>query len=170
MAALLPPTSSAIISECGRYRYRLDRRIGKPGRVVAFFGVNPSTADAEAEDATTRKLNGFCDRFGLGQYIVGNVFAYRATNVADLGTPGILPIGSENLGRYVNEIARDADVLVPCWGDRNKIPKAWRDTPDRLLAVLRGWAKPIKVFGFTKGGDPLHPLMLPYSTRLVDWN
>ena len=29
--------------------------------------------------------------------------------------------------------------------------------------------KPIKVFGLSKSGDPLHPLRLPYTTNLVDW-
>jgi len=29
--------------------------------------------------------------------------------------------------------------------------------------------KPVKVFGLTAGGDPKHPLMLPYDTPLVDW-
>jgi hypothetical protein len=29
--------------------------------------------------------------------------------------------------------------------------------------------KPVKIFGLTKGGDPLHPLFLGYETPLVPW-
>ena len=42
-------TKSAIISHCGKYRYRLDRTVSDSGPVYAFFGVNPSTADASVE-------------------------------------------------------------------------------------------------------------------------
>ena len=37
---------SAVISSCGSYRYRLDRGAIFGGTRFAFFGVNPSTADA----------------------------------------------------------------------------------------------------------------------------
>lgn len=50
---------SAIISECGLYRVRLERDLGRAGPAVAILGVNPSTADATANDATIRKDIGF---------------------------------------------------------------------------------------------------------------
>ncbi len=43
---------SAILSPCGRYRYRLEREVQADGRVFAYFGINPSTADADLDDAT----------------------------------------------------------------------------------------------------------------------
>ena len=75
-------TKSAIISHCGTYRYRLDRMVSDSGPVYAFFGVNPSTADASVDDATVRKWRGFVQRWGGSRFIVGNVFAYRATGIA----------------------------------------------------------------------------------------
>lgn len=68
---------TAIISACGRYRYRLERPGTGPG-ATAIIMVNPSTADAELDDATIRKLRGFGARNGWGRLIVGNLFAYRA--------------------------------------------------------------------------------------------
>ena len=79
-------TKSAIISHCGKYRYRLDRMVSDSGPVYAFFGVNPSTADASVDDATVRKWRGFVQRWGGSRFIVGNVFAYRATDVKELAT------------------------------------------------------------------------------------
>ncbi|VWD15224.1 hypothetical protein BCO71033_02740 [Burkholderia contaminans] len=38
-----------------------------------------------------------------------------------------------------------------------------------VTAMLCTSGKPVKVFGLTAGGDPKHPLMLPYDTPLVDW-
>ena len=62
--------SSAVISPCGRYRYRLERDGPGEGRTVIIM-VNPSTADAETDDATIRKLKGFGARNGWGRIIVG---------------------------------------------------------------------------------------------------
>ena len=50
----------------------------------AFFGVNPSTADASSDDSTVRKWRGFTQRWGGSRFIVGNVFAYRSTDVRQL--------------------------------------------------------------------------------------
>lgn len=157
---------SAVISECGRYRYRLERIVADRGPVYAFFGVNPSTADASIDDATVRKWRGFVSRWGGSRFIVGNVFAYRATDVKELARVGA-PIGPLN-DRYLHEICAEADILVPCWGDRAKLPQGLRPHLDCALSYVRSMGKPVMSFGLSKGGDPLHPLMLGYSTKLVD--
>lgn len=125
-------TSSATISPCGLYRYRLSRDIepavlgalsqGGPlhGKTVAFFGVNPSTADATLNDATVRKWMGFCARWGAPRFIVGNVFAFRATDVQALATVDD-PFGPD-IGDRITDIINEADILVPCWGNASKVP------------------------------------------------
>lgn len=158
----------AVISPCGRYRYRLERDVMPyRGHVVAFFGVNPSTADALAEDATTRKWAGFCRKNGWRRYIAGNPFAFRATNVKELAGMSD-PMGPDNF-RHIMQIIADADILVPCWGSRNKIPKELHHHLLRLKRVILDSGKPVRIFGLTKSGDPMHPLMLGYDTPLVEW-
>lgn len=156
---------SAIISTCGKYRYRLDRKIQDEGAVYAFFGINPSTADANIDDHTVTKWGGFCKRWGASRFIVGNVFAYRATEVAELATVAD-PHGPE-LRQHIDEIIREADILVPCWGVTSKVPRALQGSFADLAAALRASGKPVKCFGHSKDGDPLHPQMLAYATQLV---
>lgn len=161
---------SATISACGRYRYRLERHVDADnarGPVFAFFGVNPSTADETNDDATVRKWIGFMNRWGGSRFIVGNVFAFRATDVRALRLAAD-PVGSVNRW-HLEMIADDADVLVPCWGDRAKVPRELHAQIDQTLALLRATGKPVKHFGLTKGGDPKHPLMLGYDTPLVPY-
>ena len=67
---------SAIISPCGRYRYRLDRRWGD-GRTMGFIMLNPSTADAENDDPTIRRCIGFAKREGCDAIAVVNLYALR---------------------------------------------------------------------------------------------
>lgn len=60
-------------------------------------------------------------------------------------------------------------ILVPCWGDRGKVPPHLRHHFDALKRLIFASTKPVKIFGLTAGGDPKHPLMLGYDTQLVDW-
>lgn len=159
---------SAIISPCGLYRYRLDRTVAMQGPVYAFFGINPSTADASDDDSTVRKWIGFTKTWGGSRFIVGNVFAYRATDVHDL-VKDPAPLGSITNRHHIDEIAREADILVPCWGSRAKVLPEHRHHIDNLLARLCTFGKPVMHLGLTKTGDPKHPLMLGYETPLVEW-
>lgn len=156
---------SAVLSPCGTYRYQLARDVGMDGPVFAFFGVNPSTADATLDDATVRKWTGFVKRWGGSRFIVGNVFAYRATDVRELAS-AFLPGGLDN-AEQLAQIAADADILVPCWGNRAKVSPGLRYHFDNTMRTLRKVGKPIKTFGLTASGDPKHPLMLGYDTALV---
>ena len=85
----------AHLSDCKMYRYMLARQWGGEGLLYAFFGINPSTADAEVDDQTVKKWIGFAERNGGKGFIVGNVFAYRATDVNKLALCPY-PVGIEN--------------------------------------------------------------------------
>jgi len=160
-------TDSAVLSPCGLYRYRLDRTVGMVGPVFAFFGINPSTADATADDATVRKWIGFTKTWGGSRFIVGNVWPLRSTDVKALATATRWKhIDSENW-QHLQQIVAEADVLVPCWGDRSKVPRAMHNDLDKLRAWLATTGKPMRAFGLTASGDPKHPLMLGYATPLV---
>jgi len=160
--------SSAIFSECGLYRYELFRRVAPQGLCFAFFGVNPSKAGATVEDQTTMKWRGFTVRNGGGSYYAGNPFARCATDVSELSKPDIDPVGPLNY-EHLGSIIGRADILVPCWGSREKVDKRLRSHFDVLLVRLFASGKPVKTFGFTKSGDPKHPLMLGYNTPLIDY-
>jgi hypothetical protein len=156
---------SAILSSCLQYRYRLDRIVGGSGPVYAFFGINPSTADATVDDATVCKWRGFVIRWGGSRFVVGNVFAFRSTDVRVLAS-AVDPVGPDNF-THIMRIGFEADVLVPCWGARGKLPRALRPRLDDMLDILHGFRKPVMSFGLSQGGDPLHPLMLGYATPLI---
>lgn len=158
---------SALLSECGKYRWRLERDLEVPGPVYAFFGVNPSTADHQIDDQTVKKWIGFTRTWGGGSFIVGNLFAYRATDVKELR--GVQDMRHEMNMAHLVEIIADADILVPCWGARGKIPKELHHHIGVLKGVLMKAGKPVKHLGLTASGDPTHPQMLGYSTPLNYW-
>lgn len=161
---------AAIISPCGLYRYRLERHwphgADLYGQTTVIM-VNPSTADAEKDDATIRKLIGF----GANKWaniVVGNLFAFRATDVRELATAAD-PIGPENDAHLAQMIA-EAFRLIFAWGPTSKLPKRlrtrWRTVYQ--MAVDAG-KEPLSIGPTAKDGHPCHPLMLPYSSELQPW-
>src|SRR5437870_2889354 len=84
----------AKISDCGRYRYTLTRRVGVGGPLV-WVMLNPSTADAEVDDPTIRRVMKFTEASDCGLAIVVNLFALRSPSPKALRGHAD-PVGPDN--------------------------------------------------------------------------
>lgn len=154
----------AVISKCCQYRFSLSRYWDLEKPQFGFFGVNPSTADAAFDDATVRKWVGFTERNGGGGFVVGNLFAFRATDVKELAKQED-PVGKDN-NYFLEMLIEEADVLVPCWGARGKLPRTFQPRVEEVEKIIFGSDKPVFCFGRTISGDFKHPLFLKYETKL----
>lgn len=150
----------ATMSECGTYRYRLWRKWGC-GSPLLFVMLNPSTADGLVDDATIRRCVGFAQREGFGELEVVNLYAYRATNPADLRRAGY-PVGSEN-DEHIRAAVRDSAAVCLAWGANVR----GLARPGEVLALLSEMGVRPQCLRVTRGGHPQHPLMLPSSCRLM---
>lgn len=161
---------SAVISDCGRYRYRLERHAieGGGSGAVAWIMVNPSTADASEDDATIRKVTGFSRRLGFGWFIVGNVFGLRSTDVRGLAKADD-PMGPDN-ERHLREIMGAAPTVIVAWGPVAKLPKELRKRYQRVVRIANEIGVTLHCLGTANDGHPRHPLMLAYDTPLTEWS
>lgn len=157
-------TRSAVISDCGQYRYRLERGTG---RAMSIIMVNPSTADADTDDPTIRKVLGFAQRFHCDRIIVGNKFAFRATDVNKLRSAAD-PIGPDN-EKYIEQILRDGDIHVAAWGSLGKLPEVLRSRWKEIVRIADRVGVRLHCIGFCADGSPRHPLMTSYNTILSPW-
>lgn len=150
---------TAEISECGQYRYRLSRRWGD-GKALAFIMLNPSTADANIDDASIRKCIGFAKINGFNAIDVVNLFAYRATKPSDLKAAGY-PVGDQN-DSHISDCIETAGKVVMAWG----MNAHGRTRVDEVVALIK--AKNIKPYylKLTTSNVPSHPLMLSYGCDL----
>src|SRR5689334_19453129 len=113
---MLQLEDNAVISACGRYRYVLTRQVGPGSRRATFVMLNPSTADATNDDPTIRRCIGFAREWGCGRLVVLNLFAFRATDPADLKR-AIDPVGPENRDWFERTLRPPHDgPLVCAWG------------------------------------------------------
>ncbi len=161
---------TAIISKCGEYRYALERKpVGAGNGSTAVIMVNPSTADATDDDPTIRKLCGFAQRNKWGWIIVGNLFAYRATDVRELGKT-LDPVGLDN-DMHLSDMLRIADRVVVAWGRLSKLPTPLRTRWCQVADMIQHHKhSPLCIGNPVEGGQPRHPLMPGYDTPIIPWS
>jgi hypothetical protein len=150
---------SAHISACGNYRYSLERVWEPKQPSVLIIGLNPSAADAERDDPTLKRCIGFAKYWGYGGLVIGNLFAYRATDprvlkqVAD-------PIGLEN-DSWLARLREGTDRAVAAWGNHGSLYNRAQSVAGRLGRLY--------CLGCTTSGAPKHPLYVRATTQLVPW-
>ena len=113
---------SALISECGNYRYSLSRIWDESLPKLLFIMLNPSTADADNDDPTIRRCIGFAKGWGYGGIVVGNLYAYRSTNPMKLifeASIGTDIVGPDN-DRYLQEMSAQCSEIVFAWGSMKR--------------------------------------------------
>ncbi len=157
-----PPTRSAVVSDCGKYRYYLHRQLGEGRHAATFIMLNPSTADHDVDDPTIRKVMGFARRRGCHELHVVNLFAVRATKPGDLRA-ATDPVGPENREWLRRAVELACDGLVVCgWGTHG----AYMGQDKAALGWIGGLCQPT-CLGVTRDGHPRHPLYVPYSAELA---
>lgn len=101
---------SAVVSACGLYRHRLERRWDE-GEALAWLGHNPSTADALEDDPTIRREVGFSLRAGYGALVKVNAMDLRATDPGALRAAGAAPVSPANAAAIAAACA-GRDVVI----------------------------------------------------------
>lgn len=142
-------------SRCGAYRYWLTRQWAD-GPDLVFIGLNPSTADAQRDDATLRRIINFAAGWGYGAVTVVNLFAWRARHPGDLKHARD-PVGSRN-NYWLQKLALANGPVVAAWGNHGVFL-------GRQQTVLAKLSNPL-CLGITRKGHPRHPLYAPKSSTL----
>jgi hypothetical protein len=142
---------TAEISECGKYRWWLQRRWGD-GPIVSFVMLNPSTADADKDDPTIRKCIAFAKAWGFGMLDVRNLFPFRATdpkNLTKAANDGIDIRGGKR-GLDELKLCVGASLVIAAWG---AYPCIARQQEFSLVLNKAMWC-----IAKNKDGSPVHPL------------
>jgi len=152
-------SKSASLSECGMYRYTLERSwafldgstlvLGKG--TCCFVMLNPSTADGTQDDPTIRRCINFARSWGYDKLVVRNLFPWRATDPRDLFNAETVIGGDRGNQELLN--ALDADLVICAWGA--SVPFR-RDL--EALEMFSRFPKRLHCLELTKHGKPRHPL------------
>lgn len=123
--------------------------------MVAFIGLNPSTADETTNDPTVTRCINFAKDWGFGGMFMLNIFAYRATDPDEMKAV-VSPIGKENDDVLI-QYDKEAALTIACWGNHGS-------HMGRGKEVL-GMISRLYCLGWNKTLAPKHPLYLPSDTK-----
>ena len=137
----------AIISQDNKYRYQLSRIWNEEKPQILFIMLNPSTADADVDDPTIRRVVNFAKSWGYGGVFVGNLYAFRSTDPKKLRNT-YDPIGEDNT-QHIKYLIGLTERIIYAWGNNKKEPEWLRDLVDTPYCI-----------DISKKGIPKHPLYL----------
>lgn len=161
---------AAWFSEDRQHRYALLRCLdvglfGAEGdRDINFIMLNPSTADETLNDPTITRCIGFARRWQYTSLIVTNLFAFRATDPADLKR-ATDPVGVEN-DDYIMKIAKASAAVVVAWG----VHGVHQDRARQVVRLLADAGVTPHCLGTTKDGYPKHPLYLRSDVQMQPYS
>lgn len=155
---------SATVSADGLYRYSLTRAWDEEEDLpcVLWIMLNPSTADAEQDDATIRRCIGFAKAWVCGSITVVNLFAYRATDPEVLKSCvgagmriAVGPVNNAHIERNIAAFSDPGDRIIAAWGAHGS-SQAFKWRRDEVVRMLHG--ANVMCLDTTASGEPKHPL------------
>lgn len=167
MSGLPAISREANFSDDGVYRHWLSRDWGlrrfTDGRepYALWVGHNPSTADAERDDPTVRRMIQFTRRLLLSRLFVVNAMDLVATHPRALRS-ATFPASRLN-PVTVHRLAERAAAIVCCWG------RVHPDLEDHVVEIQKTLGSSYKLVCLGRNGDgsPRHPLRLAADTPFV---
>ena len=146
-----------------RFRYCLQEIWDPTLPLILWIMMNPSVADEKFADPTLIKTGKFSRRWGFGGQIIGNVYAYRATDQRKLLTcPD--PIGPDN-DKWLAQMAGNAASIILAYGSPAPSLRPRGTAVARSLARTRK----VQVLRLSKDGRPWHPLYIPLDEEPKVW-
>lgn len=154
----------AFISADEKYRYALWRTWDEKKPKTLFVMLNPSTADANNDDPTIRRCIAFAESWGHGGIIVGNLFAYRATDPKEL-LKADNPKGPAN-DCWLKNLFGQAELIICAWGNEGSLKDAGKQFRE---FARKTWRQKLHYLKMNKSGEPAHPLYLSKTLRPIEW-
>ena len=155
--------STAVYSDCEKYRYSLTRVWEPAGRKAFFVMLNPSTATEVQNDPTVERCGRRSRTLGFGAFRVANIFAWRDTDPRKMRA-ATDPVGPAN-DAVIAEGCAWADQVICAWGTHGEHLKRGA----QVEALMRATNLPLYHLGLSKAGHPKHPLYIAYAVQPELW-
>ena len=107
---------NAILDVAREYRYTLERTWNPDAGRVLFIMLNPSTADADFDDATIRRCTGFAASWGKGGIVRRQPFRPPVHKPQGSCWPTAIPSAPRTTPIF-ERLARECNTVVAAWGN-----------------------------------------------------
>jgi hypothetical protein len=139
------------------YRYQLWRIWDEAKDLITFVGLNPSTANANQDDPTIRRVTRFARSWGYGGVYMVNLFAFVSTDPKVLLNGQREKIGSKNDAAIADAAAKSKKIIF-AWGSfqtNGRAQEVIERYPDAEALIINA------------DGSPRHPLYVPGKVKPV---
>lgn len=126
-------------------------------RLVAWIGLNPSTADENTLDATLRRVKAFSSAWGYDGFVMLNLFAWRDKSPKEMMKVRD-PVGHENDTHILKHVAL-VDRVVCAWGNFG----GYLSRVEKVVRLLETTKAEIVCLDRNANGSPKHPLYIQGS-------
>lgn len=147
--------TEAKFSDCGKYRFFLQRQWDVVKPVVMCIGLNPSTANGDTNDATIRNLIHIINNAGYGGFYMMNLFAMISPYPDDLRS---CPDPLKDNDEWIDDVRLQCQDVIFCWGN-------FKQAEYRAKVMIKKYPDAL-CFGKNSNGSPKHPLYLKQTTEL----
>ena len=162
-------------------RYVLETKESE--KPLIFIGINPSTADQDGLDNTTKRITKIAENSGYDGWIMLNICPLRYTNPKDLKENYNNKYTEENLGKIKTEnikqikeiVNRDNHNNIVCaWGNSIELIPEFEDILNELKEILSGkniyyLKSENKKTELTAKKHPRHPLGCSSKSKLKEF-
>ena len=170
--------SDAIFSDCGRYRYWLERIWDLERPILPWVLLNGSTAGSIRNDPTVKRVISFTRQWEFGGLWLVNAYGAVATKPRDLFAmeDNVGPCNRHYVQKAICDANRHARSLtetpelpvVVGWGNHGANGEQDRRVLDWISRA--GVQVRLQCLGVTKLGCPRHPLYCAADTARVNYD
>lgn len=143
----------------------------KGNKNLLCVGLNPSTADENGLDPTSRNIEAIAQKHGYDGWLLVNLYAQRASKPTDLSTEKDEELFWQNL-RLIDALIIQKQFVIPqvllAWGNNIDSFTATylKEAAYYLYKVLEKHNLPYSAIGVTNAGHPYHPSPQSVNTQL----
>ena len=134
--------------------------LGKKGSdEMLAIGLNPSTANEDNLDPTSRNIQAIAQNNGCDGWWLINLYAQRTPKPSNLPKKVNQVIAKENIDFIKELINNDNNIskILFCWGNHINDHSYLKKQADQIIATLKELDLKPLCLGKTLTGNPLHP-------------
>ena len=134
--------------------------LGKAGgKELLAIGLNPSTANEDKLDPTSRNIETIASNNGCDGWWLVNLYPKEHLNPRNFLKKSIkfLPIRMYFIKRLLNNDSYSISKVLCCWGNHIEDHKYLQDQAEKIISLIIESGHKNHCIGLTRLGNPSHP-------------
>ncbi len=144
--------------------------LARPGRRnIMAIGLNPSTANSERLDPTSRNIQQIAVQHGYDGWFLVNLYPKRYPKPKDLPKRQNTALSLDNINVIKKLLSGETFIIDDvwlCWGNHVHDHSYLKQQSEQILDLLAKYKKQPLCIGKTSFNQPMHPAPMVVNTQL----